>query len=103
MVGIPLRLNWNFVQQEAFSFYIGAGGVIERCLYAEVEHLRLKENRTYFSIGGAVGAEYRFSPTVALFAEPELSYALTRTRLRSIRNDEPLTLTLRLGIRFTLP
>ena len=38
---------------------------------------------------------------VGLFFEPEGSYYLTETRLRTARTDSPLTLTLRLGVRLS--
>lgn len=102
MVGIPLRFNCLFVRGDRLSFYGGAGGSIERCLYAELGGVQVTEARTYFSIGGLLGAEYHITPTLSLYAEPELSHTLSRTRLRSVLNDEPTHLTLRIGVRFTL-
>lgn len=102
MVGIPLRFNCLFVRGDRLSFYGGAGGSIERCLYAELGGVQVTEARTYFSIGGLLGAEYHISPTLSLYAEPELTHTLSRTRLRSVLNDEPTHLTLRIGVRFTL-
>lgn len=103
LIGVPLRLNWAFAQGDRFAFYLGAGGTVERCLYATLAGRQVTESRTYFSVGGALGAECRLTPTLALYFEPEASYALTKTRLRTIRNDEPFSLSLRVGVRFTLP
>lgn len=103
LIGVPLRLNWAFLQEDRIALYLGAGGTVERCLSATLAGRRVTESRTYFSVGGALGAECRLTPTLALYFEPEASYALTKTRLRTIRNDEPFSLSLRVGIRFTLP
>ena len=44
---------------------------------------------------------YRLGGIVGLYFEPEGSYYLTETNLRTVRTDSPLTLTLRLGVRLT--
>ena len=49
----------------------------------------------------AAGAQYRLGGIVGLYFEPEGSYYLTETNLRTVRTDSPLTLTLRLGVRLT--
>lgn len=99
-VGIPLRLQWAFVDRPRVGLYIGAGGLVERCVSARLGGERRSENRLQGSIGALLGAEYRFSSHAALYFEPEWSYYLTDTRLRTIRTDDPGATTLRVGIRF---
>lgn len=33
-IGIPLRLNWSMFERRNFSLYIGAGGMVEKCVSA---------------------------------------------------------------------
>lgn len=35
-LGIPLRVNWNFVDTRKFSVYLSAGGAIEKCVYGKL-------------------------------------------------------------------
>lgn len=100
-VGIPLRVNWQFLHRRGFHLYIGAGGQIEKCVYAKFGSKVVTEHGVQWSAFGVAGAEYRFGRTVGLYFEPELSYYFTRTELRTARTNDPLTLTLRLGLRFS--
>ena len=99
-VGIPLRLHWVFVDRPRVGLYVGAGGMVERCVSARLGSERRSEHRLQGSVGALLGAEYRFSGHAALYFEPEWSYYLTDTRLRTIRTDDPGATTLRVGIRF---
>ena len=99
-VGIPLRLHWAFVDRPRVGLYVGAGGMVERCVSARLGSERRSEHRMQGSVGALLGAEYRFSSHAALYFEPEWSYYLTDTRLRTMRTDDPGAMTLRVGIRF---
>ena len=99
-VGVPLRLNWQFVERGAFSAYLGAGGMVEKCVAARLGSESVGEEELQWSLAAAVGAQYRLGNHVALYFEPELSCYLTDTELRTSRTDASPTLTLRLGMRF---
>lgn len=101
MLGVPLRVNWNFLNRNHFLLYIGAGGMVEKCLYAKFGSKVVTESGVQWSAFGVAGAEYRFGRTVGLYFEPELSYYFTRTGLETARTESPLTLTFRLGMRFS--
>ena len=99
-VGVPLRLNWGFVERGAFSAYLGAGGMVEKCVAARLGSESVGEEELQWSLAAAVGAQYRLGNHVALYFEPEVSCYLTDTELRTSRTDTSPTLTLRLGMRF---
>ncbi|WP_300189890.1 hypothetical protein [uncultured Alistipes sp.] len=100
-IGIPLRLDWRFLQRGGFSLYIGAGVMAEMCVAARFGSTAVHEPGLQWSVGGALGAQYDLSRRVGLYFEPDLAWYLTRTRLTSARTDSPLDLTLRLGLRFS--
>lgn len=99
-IGIPLRLNWRFVERGAFSAYLGGGGMVEKCVAARLGSESVEESALQWSLAAAVGAQYRLGSHVALYFEPEVSYYLTDTELRTSRTDASPSLTLRLGMRF---
>ena len=99
-VGVPLRLNWRFVERGAFSAYLGGGGMVEKCVAARLGSESFGEKALQWSLAAALGAQYRLGNHVALYFEPELSCYLTDTELRTSRTDASPTLTLRLGMRF---
>lgn len=100
-IGVPLRLNWRFLERERFSLYIGAGGMAEKCVSARFGATSVNEPAIQWSAQAAVGAQYRLGNTVGLYFEPECSYYFTETRLRTVRTEAPLTLSLRLGVRLS--
>lgn len=100
-IGVPLRLNWQFFERGRFSVYIGAGGMLEKCVAAKFGTQSVDEPGVQWSVAGAAGVQYRLGSVVGLYFEPEVSYYFTDTRLRTSRSDAPLTLTLRLGMRFS--
>lgn len=100
-IGIPLRMNWQFLERGRFSLYIGAGGMAEKCVSAKFGSESVDEPGVQWSGLAAVGAQYRLGGLVGLYFEPEGSYYFTETRLKTARTDSPLTLTLRLGVRLS--
>ena len=99
-IGVPLRLNWQFVERGPFSAYLGGGGMVEKCVAARLGSESVGEKALQWSLAAALGAQYRLGNHVALYFEPELSCYLTDTELRTSRTDTSPTLTLRLGMRF---
>lgn len=99
-IGIPVRVNWQFFEQGSLSLYLGAGGMAEKCVLAKLGTKRLSEPGVQWSVAGAAGVQYRLGGLVGLYFEPEAVYSLTQTRLRTSRTENPLSLTLRLGVRF---
>lgn len=98
-IGVPVRVNWNFLQRRRFVLYIGAGGMVETCVAARFGSTSVEEPGAFWSVMGAVGAEYRLGGLVGLYFEPDVSYYFNQTRLRTSRTDSPATFTLRLGVR----
>lgn len=35
-IGVPLRFNWQFLERGRFSLYMGAGGMVEKCVSARL-------------------------------------------------------------------
>ncbi len=101
-IGVPLRFDYQLISKRAFSLYAGAGGAIEYCVRASLNGEKMDEKRLHYSTGVALGAEYRVNRWLGLYFEPEVNYFMTETKLKSIRNDNPINLTLRLGVSFTI-
>lgn len=100
-LGVPLRLNWSFFERGHFSLYVGAGGMVEKCIAARLGSQSMTESGVQWSVQGIVGAQYTPGRWVGIYFEPEGSYYLTHTALETARTDAPFSLTLRLGVRFS--
>ena len=73
-LGIPLRVNWNFVDTRKFSVYLSAGGAIEKCVYGKLGDEKQTVDPVQLSVLGALGAQYNLSRRWGLYVEPGLSY-----------------------------
>lgn len=100
-IGVPLRFNWRFFERNRFSLYIGAGGMVEKCISAKFGSRSLDEPKVQWSALAAAGAQYRLGGVVGLYFEPEASYYFTQTSLRTVRTDSAVAFTLRLGLRLS--
>ena len=98
-IGVPLRLNWQFVEQGRFSAYLGAGGMLEKCISAKFGSENVNEAGVQWSATAAIGAQYCLGEFVGLYFEPEAAYYFNDTELRTSRSDAPLSVSLRVGVR----
>jgi len=50
MLGIPLRVNWDFLSRGDWKLYLGAGGMVEKCLYAKFGSESVAEKELQWSV-----------------------------------------------------
>ena len=48
-LGIPLKLNWNFLKKRYFNLYLSGGGMLEKCVHGELSAQYEMNNRPPFS------------------------------------------------------
>ena len=101
MLGIPLRVNWDFLARSNWKLYLGAGGLVEKNLYAKFGSESVAEKTLQWSLTANAGVQYDFTHRTALYFEPGVSYYLTETDLRTARTASPVNLSLQLGVRLT--
>lgn len=101
-IGIPVRANWNFVNNKNFTMYVSAGGTIEKCVYGKIGSERETVKPVQFSVMGAVGAQYNISNRVGVYVEPGVSYFFDDgSAIETIRKENPTNFTLQAGVRLT--
>lgn len=101
MLGIPLRVNWDFLARSNWKLYVGAGGMAETAVYAKFGSEQVSEKGLQWSLMAVGGVQYDFTPHAALYFEPGVSYYLTETELHTARTESPVNLSLQLGVRLT--
>lgn len=101
LLGIPLRINWDFLARSNWKLYLGAGGMAEKVVYAEFGSERVSEKTLQWSLMAMTGVQYDFTPHTALYFEPGVSYYLTETDLRTSHTETPVNLSLQIGVRLT--
>lgn len=101
-IGIPVHVNYEFLQLKDFTLYAGAGATAEYCIFAKVGNEIINERNWHYSADINLGVEYTLNRWLGLYFEPSLSHHFTQTTLRSIRNESPTTFNLRVGLSFKL-
>lgn len=101
-IGIPVRVNRDFVNSRPFTVYLSAGGTIEKCIYGTIDGEKETVKPFQFSLNGAVGAQYNILKQVGLYIEPGVSYFFDDgSDVETIRKKRPFNFNLQAGIRFS--
>ena len=101
-VGIPLRVNWNFVDTRRFFVYLSGVGAVEKCVYGKLGSETQTVKPVQLSVLGSLGAQYNLSGRWGLYVEPGVSYYFDDgSEVQTIRKDRPCSFTLQAGLRLT--
>ena len=94
LIGLPLNVGYQVWNNRHFGLYVSAGGTIEKML---------DEKPWQFSVNAALGAEYKFSKRLSLFAEPGIGYYFPNdSDIPIIYQDHPLNFNLNFGLRINI-
>ena len=99
-LGIPLRCDWLVVNRRYFTFYMGVGAQVDKCVYASVGDERQHEKDFLFSLTGAAGLQYNITNKIGLYLEPDFSLRLNEGTLETYRHDHFGVISARAGLRF---
>ena len=101
-LGIPLKLSWTFWESYHMKSYVSAGAAFEFPIYSRIGGRRL-DAPCQWSAGLGIGLQYDITPHVGIYIEPEVNrYFDNGSPIETVRTERPLTLTLPIGIRFSL-
>jgi hypothetical protein len=101
-LGIPLKLSWTFWESYHMKSYVSAGAAFEFPIYSRIGVRRL-DAPCQWSAGLGIGLQYDITPHIGIYIEPEVNrYFDNGSRIETVRSERPLTLTLPIGIRFSL-
>ena len=103
-LGIPLRLDWRFWQAGRFSSWIGAGGKVDRCIYARLDKEDIRDNAFNWSLVANAGLRYGLTDNVGLYVAPQITWFLKPEdpAILTYRTQNPLMFTVNAGLRFDL-
>ena len=103
-LGIPLRLEWSFWQAGRFSSWIGAGGKVDRCIYARLDKEDIRDNAFNWSLVANAGLRYGLTDNVGLYVAPQITWFLKPEdpAILTYRTQNPLMFTVNAGLRFDL-
>ena len=113
-LGIPLKLNWNFLKKRYFNLYLSGGGMLEKCVHGELSAQYEMNNRPPFSndetlhinqlqwsVLASVGISFKLASHISLYAEPGIVYYFDDgSDISTIRKEKPFNINLQAGLRF---
>lgn len=101
-IGIPVRMNWDFLRSSRFTLYVSAGGMVEKCVAGKLGKENCIVDALQWSVAGAVGAQYNISRHVGIYIEPGVGYYFDNgSKVETIRKENPCNFTLQGGIRLS--
>ena len=115
-LGIPVTLEWSFVQRPRLRAYLYAGGQARKAVYGtsstryvidsapwEPVIEKIGETPLQWSAGAGAGVEYILGDKVGLYAEPGLNYYFDNgSPVENVFKSRPLNFNLTLGLRLKL-
>ena len=103
-LGIPLRFEWSFWQAGRFSSWIGAGGKVDRCIYARLGKEDIRDNSFNWSLVANAGISFGLTDNLGLYVAPQISWFLKPEdpAILTYRTQNPLMFTVNVGLRFNL-
>lgn len=103
-IGIPLTMEYTIWQADHFSSWIGAGGKVDRCIYAYRNGMKVRDNTINWSVLANAGIQYSINNKVGLFLSPEVSWYFKpeHTDLSVYRTEKPLMFTIDAGLKINL-
>lgn len=115
-LGIPVTLEWSFVQRPRLRAYLYAGGQARKAVYGtsstryvidsapwEPVIEKIGETPLQWSAGAGAGVEYMLGDKVGLYAEPGLNYYFDNgSPVENVFKSRPLNFNLTLGLRLKL-
>jgi hypothetical protein len=111
-LGVPVSLTVDLWEKNRLSLYATGGGMVEKGLRSVYKQktplwnsLMKKDeiNRIsglQWSLHGGIGISYNFYKEMNLYIEPGISYYFDCNQPVSRRTEDPLSFSLRLGVRY---
>lgn len=114
-VGIPLKVNFKFLDRKYVTLYASTGGMMEKCVSGKLDsdfYIEGKEDKSFkedltvkplqWSLSAAVGAQYNAMEHLGIYVEPGIVYYFDDgSTVETIRKEKPFNFNLQMGVRFT--
>ena len=106
-IGIPVTASYLLWGSRYVNIYLSAGAMVEKMISGSRTAAGVTNSVSIhplqFSVNGAAGAEFRFTPQFSLYAEPGLGYWFDNgSDIPTYYQEKPLSFSLSLGLRLSL-
>lgn len=114
-IGVPLKFSYRIFACNGFSLYGHGGGALDIPVYGSLsvweysiesgttnaDALKIHDSMLWSAEGG-LGIQYRFTPSLSIYAEPSFRYYFTPgSEIKTIRQEKPFEFSIPIGLRIT--
>jgi len=111
-LGLPVRVVYSFINNNKWSFYTAAGGMIEKGIWSVYIQNQNNPNSTItttvsdkingwqYSLNASAGGAYTIYKNTALYFEPKISYYFDTNQPVSIRTATNIVIGFEGGLRY---
>lgn len=101
-IGMPLNIKYRCLSTGKWQWYVTGGGMVEKCLGAQVGRYFYRVRPLQYSLSGGIGMQYTLSPWLGLYVEPGVRYYFDNGIIvKTLRTESPCMFNLNIGLRFT--
>ena len=101
-IGLPLGAEYRLLSKGAFALSAGGGVCLDFLAAAYIDKRKVDDKPLQWTANLNAAALWELSGKLSLYLQPELNWYVSKTGMNSIRNDSPLGVTLRVGLRLDL-
>jgi hypothetical protein len=109
-IGFPVGLYYKVFEKDNLTFYLNAGAMLEKGLYAWYVVSENGERESYgrsvdgvqWSVSGGAGVEMALGNSSGIYFDPSFAYFFDNSQPLSIRTSQPMQFRFELGLRFHL-
>jgi hypothetical protein len=99
-LGIPVKINYNFINTRHINVYWANGAEAEKCIYAKRAGEKLHIPDIQMSASTALGVQYLITKRLGIYAEPGLTYYWGNgTNVETYRTENPLNMDFHIGLK----
>ena len=114
-IGIPLNLNYTFLETRFIGLYVSTGGMMEKCVGGKLSTDYISNGKVIdktaeslrvvplqWSVNLSAGFQFNIIRSTGIFIQPGISwYFDNKSPVETIYRTKPLNFDLRFGIRYS--
>jgi len=103
-LGIPIRIDYHFIDGKYFAAYAGAGASIDWCLGAYWNGSYIETDIPSLNLNGVCGIQFNISNHFSLFIEPSASWQITtgERNISTWRTSHIVSFSIPFGLRYRI-
>ena len=101
-LGIPVKMNWSFLEKRYVTLYTTVGGQIEKAIHGKLGNEKISDKPLQFSVMAGLGVQANITTHFGIYIEPGVAYFFkNNSKIQTIRKEHPCNFNMQAGIRYT--